>query len=392
MKYKFLILLILGVFLTLGAFNTIHAQQQAQSPDPQFTVLAKNLEIPWALSFLPDGNILFTERTGKIKLLNMSNNQVTVITTIPNVVANGESGLLGLAIDPQYTSNHFVFIYYTTTGPKNKVERYTFQNNQLTGQVTIIDNIPANTYHNGGRLRFGPDGFLYVTTGDSGNDSTAQDTNAIAGKILRITRDGQPAPGNPFNNLVYSYGHRNPQGLAWDGNTLYETEHGPSQPSCCDEINRIEPGKNYGWPTVQGDNNQPGLVKNLLNSGQSGDTTWAPSGTAFLNGYLWYAGLRGEALYQAKIEGDKATITNQFFKHKFGRIRDVVVGPDNQLYITSSNMSAQGGTKQAEDDKIYKVQAGGDPTPTPLPAYSPNLSPYIFIIPALFILLTIFLR
>lgn len=342
-----------------------HAQTAPAAPaaagTPQTTVIAKNLAIPWALDFLPDGNIIFTERTGKVKIVNKAGGQVTDVATIPGVKAQSESGLLGIAVHPKFASNNFVYIYYSYAGAggtQNRVARYTFTNNQMTNPKTLVEGIPGNDFHNGGRLRFGPDGFLYITTGDGNNLKTPQDTNSLGGKILRITDEGAPAPGNPFNNMVYSYGHRNPQGIAWDGTTMYETEHGPSQPSCCDEINKVDAGKNYGWPDVTDTQTKPGTEKNLLSSGQDGGKTWAPSGTAFYNGSIFYAGLKGQALYEAKVNGGTATIVKEHFDNQFGRIRDVVVGPDNQLYITTSNKSAQGGSAKPEDDKIIKVSFG----------------------------------
>lgn len=398
-KYSHWIFPIISALLFMSLVTSYYVASQtrettnsrAQAATPTMTVLAKNLEIPWALDFLPDGNIIFTERPGRVKLLNPTTGVVTLLATIPGVKANKESGLLGIALHPQFATNNYVYIYYTyATG--NRVERYTLANNQLTAPTTIIDAIPANDYHNGGRIRFGPDGYLYVTTGDATVDSSAQDTNSLGGKILRVKDDGTAAPGNPFNNRTYSYGHRNPQGIAWDGTTMYATEHGPSQPSCCDELNKIEMGKNYGWPDVQGDATKDGTVINLMNSGTDGNNTWAPSGTAFYNGSVFFAGLKGEALYEAKVNGTTATIVTQHFKNQIGRVREAIVGPDNQLYITTSNKSTQGGSAQPEDDKIIKLNFGtavpsAAPSPTvplisptynclgPCPTVDPALSP-----------------
>lgn len=383
--YAFLILFLLPLVLLIAVPTDKSATQSQTSAQnmqsgtvPTTTVIAKNLEIPWALAFLPDGNILVTERPGRVKLVVPSSGQVTDVATISEVQATGEGGLLGIAVHPQFATNNFVYVYYTYGGSGsnllNRLVRYTYANNQFTAPMTLVDAVPGGTNHDGGRIKFGPDGFLYITTGEAGNPSLAQDQNSLAGKILRVTDAGQPAPGNPFNTRIYSYGHRNPQGIAWNGTTLYETEHGNSSPSRSDEVNMIEPGKNYGWPTIEGDASQTGLVTPLANSGPDGTTTWAPSGTAFFNGSLFFSGLKGQALYEAKIEGTKATIVNQHLKGQLGRLREAIVGPDNQLYITTSNRDGRGSPK-TEDDKIIRVSFGTSASPgTPVTSTAPVVS------------------
>jgi glucose/arabinose dehydrogenase len=350
-------------------------RSDAQQAAPTMTVLATDLRIPWALAFLPNGNIIFTERAGKVRML--ANNQIVDIATINGVHHGSEGGLLGIAVHPQFATNNYVYIYFTyqSSGQRfNKLNRYTFTNNQLTNETTIIGDIPGAGYHDGGRIKFGPDGFLYITTGDAGNTAAAQNTNSLAGKILRVTDTGAPAPGNPFNNRVWSYGHRHPQGIAWDGTTMYATEHGKSDPSCCDELNRIEAGKNYGWPNSMGDQAASGTVKNLMHSGPEGSPSWAPAGTVFYNGSIFFGGLRGQALFEAKVNGNTATIVNQHFKGQLGRIREVIVGPDNQLYITTSNHDGRG-TPKAGDDKIIRVSFGNQPTVAPTAPPPTNITP-----------------
>lgn len=352
-----------GIASTLVISNTkepTSVSTNAQQTAPTMTVIAKNLQIPWALAFLPNASIIFTERPGTVKVLNPANGQITQIASISEVKHQGEGGLLGIAIHPQFASNNFIYVYYTygSSGNNtlNKVVRYTFSNNQLTAPITIVDAIPGASNHNGGRLTFGPDGFLYITTGDAANPSLAQDRNSLAGKILRVTDAGLPAPGNPFTNRTYSYGHRNPQGIAWNGTTMYATEHGQSYK---DEVNLIQPGKNYGWPTIEGDVKQSGLESPLAHSGTN---SWAPSGTAFYNGSIFFAGLRGTALFEATPQAATASI-KEHFKGQLGRIREVVVGPDNMLYITTSNRDGRGSPK-ADDDKIIKVSFAGTTAPT----------------------------
>ena len=200
----------------------------------QVVVIAENLDTPWGLVFLPDKNILFTERPGKVRLINTNDklDQKPVIE-IAAVKEISEGGLLGITIHPDFIHNSYVYLYYTYEGNNektwNKVVRMTYKNNTLSEERIIIDQIPGAPNHNGGRIKFGPDNLLYVTTGDAQNPSQAQDVESLAGKILRVTDDGQEAPGNPFNNLIYSYGHRNPQGLTWDNiGRLWSTEHGRS--------------------------------------------------------------------------------------------------------------------------------------------------------------------
>lgn len=323
-----------------------------QKPE-RITTITTGLEIPWALDFLPSGDILFTEREGKVKLI--SGNQVVEITTIPDVKVYGEGGLMGLALHPDFENNNYVYLMLTYSGngddTKNRVVRYKFQNNQLSERKIIVDAIPGAIFHNGGRIKFGPDGFLYITTGDSLEPSLAQNRNSLAGKILRVTDEGQAAPGNPFNNMVYSYGHRNPQGLAWDSDgRLWSTEHGRSSPSGYDEVNLIIMGRNYGWPEIQGSEKRDGMESPLAQSGQE---TWAPGGAAFYEGSFFFTGLRGEALYELKIENDNAIITKHLL-NEYGRIRDVVLGPDNLLYISTSNRDGRG-EPASTDDRIIQI-------------------------------------
>lgn len=320
---------------------------------PKLAVIAQNLEVPWALAFLPDNSVLVTERPGRVRLIDKDGKLKDVpIAVIEEVSTVAESGLHGIAIHPNFPQPSYIYLYYTYQAEKeqtlNRVARYQLKNNTLSDKKIIVDKIPGAPVHDGGRIKFGPDKLLYITTGDATNPSLSQDKNSLAGKILRVTADGNPAPGNPFGDLVYSYGHRNPQGITWDDQgRLWSTEHGQS---ATDELNIIEPGKNYGWPDIRGDQKQEGLISPIIHSGLD---TWAPAGAAFLNGSIFFAGLRGQALYEAKIDGKKASL-KEHFKSEYGRIREVVVGPDNMLYITTSNRDGRG--KPAfDDDKIIKI-------------------------------------
>ena len=222
--------------------------------------------------------------------------------------------------------------------------------------MVIVDRIPGAANHNGGRIKFGQDRLLYIATGDAQEPSRAQDTNSLAGKILRVTDAGQPAAGNSFNNAVYSYGHRNVQGLAWDQNgTLWATEHGRSGAlSGLDELNLIVLGKNYGWPEIAGDETRVGMEAPVKHSGAT--VTWAPAGAAFWQEKLYFGGLRGQALYEAVISRNKVTALNELLKGELGRIREVITGPDGGLYITTSNRDGRG-QPQETDDRIIRLEA-----------------------------------
>jgi len=337
--------------------NTSTPEKQEESSP--VAVVATNLKVPWAIAFLPDKRILVTERAGKVLLIGqdgtMAKNPMALINV--QVGANGEGGLLGIALHPNFAQNNFVYLYYTYqsqgNNTRNRIVRMTFHNDTLTDETIIVDGIPGAFFHNGGRIKFGPDGYLYATTGDAQDSSQAQNTQSLAGKILRTTDSGKPAPGNPFGNLVYSYGHRNPQGIAWDArNILWSTEHGRSAPTGYDEINLIESGKNYGWDTIQGNETENGMETPKKHSGAN--STWAPAGAVFVGERFFFAGLRGESLYEAVIQNNTVTSVKEHFKNQFGRIREVVEGPDGMLYITTSNTDGRGKAKD-NDDKIIRI-------------------------------------
>lgn len=332
-----------------------NGQQQA-SETAAVTIVAENLTIPWDLAFLPDGNMLVTERPGTLLRIDR---QSGVVHTIPieGVAHRGEGGLLGIALHPQFAENRYLYLYRTTEqsgSVLNEVLRYRFVDGVLQEQTVIIEDIPGASYHDGGRMEFGPDGYLYITTGDAGNTALAQDTDSLAGKILRIGADGSIPDDNPFGNLVYSYGHRNPQGLTWDDDgNLYATEHGRSGVrSGFDELNRIEPGANYGWPDSQGDTVADGTVAPLIHSGPS--TTWAPASAQYLDGSIFFGGLRGATLYEAILADTEVVELHEHFVNEFGRIRSVVLGPDGMLYLTTSNRDGRG-EPVSNDDRIIRV-------------------------------------
>ena len=318
-------------------------------------VILDNLEIPWDIAFLDGDKMLVAERPGRLILVSGKERKEISIEGVKHA---GEGGLLGIRLHPNFSQNKFIYLYlssgYSTSETRNRVERYKLEGNKLSDKKIIIDNIPGAVYHDGGRMEFGPDGFLYITTGDATQEDIAQDLNSLGGKILRLRDDGTIAPGNPFNTAVYSYGHRNPQGIAWDSaGRLWETEHGRSGIlSGLDELNLIKPGLNYGWPEIEGDESRSQMVEPVKHSGSQ--DTWAPASLAYLDGSLYFGGLKGEALYEAILDGEKVKEFKTHFKNEFGRIRTVRVGPDGMLYLTTSNRDGRGSPNSA-DDKIIRI-------------------------------------
>jgi len=322
------------------------------------------LEIPWEMRFLPDGRIFVTERPGRVRVIENGQLRPEPVATIPDVAPVGEGGLLGMALHPDFANNHWIYFYYTYQsggGVANKVVRYTETNNTLVDPVVILDGIPGAQIHDAGRLGFGPDGKLYITTGDAAQPELAQDTNSLAGKILRLNDDGSVPPDNPFpGSPVYSYGHRNPEGLAWEPgtNALYATEHGPS---AHDEVNQIQPGANYGWPIMQG-NEGPnnGYTLPVI---ESGTDTWAPSGATFVQGNtfpqwtgsLLFGSLRGTTLWRLDIPGGGSPPNLEaIISGDYGRLRNVVEGPDGYIYILTSNRDGRG-DPASDDDRILRI-------------------------------------
>lgn len=312
--------------------------------------IAEHLAVPWSIAPLPDGDFLLTEREGSLRRIG----QYETSIPIDSVVAQGEGGLLGLVLDPQYEDNNYIYLYMTTE-QDNRIVRYTFDGERIADSVVILEGIPKSSNHNGGRITFGPDDLLYVGTGDAGNEALAQDAASLAGKVLRINKDGSVPANNPFDSPVYSLGHRNIQGLAWDDDgRLWSTEHGRSGGQTgLDEINLIEAGGNYGWPQIQGDETQEGMISPALHSGEV--TTWAPGSLAYTDGHLLFGGLRGQSLYEVRIEGDSLVDLRAHYAQDFGRIRDVIVSNDAILFSTSNKDGR--GTPSETDDRIIRVQA-----------------------------------
>nr|WP_269329740.1 PQQ-dependent sugar dehydrogenase [Kineosporia babensis] len=310
--------------------------------------IATGIEVPWGVAFLPDGTALVAERdSARILQIPANGTGSEPVYEVPGVDAAGEGGLLGLAVSPDYASDETVYAYYTAADD-NRIVRF-----QLDGgrPEVIFEGIAKNSYHNGGRIAFGPDGLLYVGTGDAGDTSTSQNQDSVNGKILRLTPDGDPAPGNPENDSpVYSSGHRNVQGLAWDSeDRLFAAEFGQNE---LDEINLIEPGKNYGWPEVEGEGDtEDGRFTNPL-------VTWptdqaSPSGIAIAGNTLYVAALRGERLWTVPLADGETGEPVAQFEGNYGRLRTVEVAPDGALWLTTSNTDGRGDVQDA-DDRILR--------------------------------------
>ena len=312
--------------------------------------LIGGLKVPWGIAFLPGGDALVTERDSARVLRVTGTGKATTAGVVKDVSASGEGGLLGVAVSPHYAQDHYVFFYYTAAA-ENRVVRYQYDEAGLKDATTIVGGIPKGPIHNGGRLAFGPDGYLYASTGETGDRPLAQSLGTLGGKILRMTVDGQKAPGNPFGTLVWSYGHRNVQGMAWDdAGRMFATEFGQNT---YDEINLIKKGADYGWPEVEGFGGKGRYTDPLL--------TWAPSeaspsGLAYANGALWVGALRGTRMWKIPVSGGRVGRPVARYTGTYGRLRAVVAAPDGSLWVSTSNTDGRGTPKRG-DDRILVIPA-----------------------------------
>jgi glucose/arabinose dehydrogenase len=313
--------------------------------EPRVRAIVADLDAPWGLVTLKDGSFLISERDTR-KILRVRNDSTSLVRTIDEASPAGEGGLLGLAVTKDEKT---VFAYYTAAND-NRIVSMSWDGRDLGAPKVILRGIPKGFIHNGGRMVIGPDDYLYVGTGESGEGSLAQDKDSLGGKILRLRVDGRPAPGNPFDNEVFSYGHRNVQGLAFDADgRLWASEFGQQT---WDELNLIREGANYGWPEVEGS----GKVKGMTNPKVVWRTRDAsPSGLAYWQGELWMAGLRGERLWEIPLDGSSTRDPIAHFRGDYGRLRTVVVARDGSSLLLSNSNTDGRGDPSPHDDRLFRV-------------------------------------
>ncbi len=313
-------------------------------------VIAENLKAPWSIEKL-ENTFYLTERPGNIVKIENGEIERQSVELEKELATASEAGLLGFVLASDFPESKLAYAYYTyedSSGQFNRIVTLRLEDSVWREESLLLDKIPSGSWHHGGRLKIGPDGKLYATAGDAYESDIAQDPNSLGGKILRLNLDGSIPSDNPFpNSYIYSSGHRNPQGITWSSDgTLYAGEHGND---ANDEINKIEAGQNYGWPIIEGDEEQEGMVSPLFTSGDKDEATWAPSGMDYYDGKLYVAALRGSTV----LEFDLETSEQRKIISGLGRIRDMLI-EDNSLYFISNNTDGRG-TPQKNDDKLYRI-------------------------------------
>jgi glucose/arabinose dehydrogenase len=349
----------------------------SNSPKLKVEIVAANLEVVWSIVFAPDGRVFFTERPGRVRVFENGKLRAAPLATIADVELSGESGLMGMTLHPKFAENHFLYLAYAYQDGSNKqvkVVRYRETGNSLTDAKVIIEKIPAARFHAGTRLRFGPEGKLYITTGDALNQSQAQDLKSIGGKTLRLNDDGSIPADNPFVNQknarseIWTYGHRNAQGMDFqpETNLMFQTEHGPSgidgvslfKRTGGDEVNIVEKGKNYGWAKISHNMKREGMETPLVEYSPA----VAPASGMFYRGKLFpefygnffFGTLRGEAIIRLVLDKRKVVSQEHLFEKTYGRIREVAEAPDGTIYFSTSNHDGRG-DPSSEDDRILRI-------------------------------------
>ncbi len=355
---------------TLGAVS-------AQAKNFRVEVVAANLEVPWSICFAPDGRMFFTERPGRLRVIENGKLRAQALATIADVEVSGESGLMGMALHPDFAQNHWLYLAYAYDDDNDKmvrVARYRETGDGLTDAKTIIEKLPAAQFHAGTRLRFGPDKKLYITTGDATNQSQAQQLTSLGGKTLRLSDDGSIPVDNPFvNNAkarpeIWSYGHRNAQGIDFHPETgaMFQTEHGPSlidgvslfKRSGGDEVNLVEPGKYYGWARISHEMRRANMETPLIQFSPA----IAPASGVFYRGSLFpdfknsflFGALRAQTIVRIVFDGANVVRQERLLDKSYGRIREVAEAHDGSIYFSTSNRDGRG-EPAAEDDRILRI-------------------------------------
>lgn len=349
------------------------AETQEKETPFRVETVATGLEVPWGFAFLPNRDLLFTERPGRVRIIESGRLRAEPVFIVPDVEPSSESGLMDISLHPNFAANRFVYLAYAynnSNGKFVKVVRYRYADGKFTEPKIVIEGVPGAPNHAGMRARIGPDGKLYVTTGDSTDWNLAQKTDSLAGKVLRLNDDGTIPPDNPFVGKagyrpeIFTIGNRNPQGLAWQpgSNLMFETEHGPSgfegRGGGADEVNIIERGKNYGWPTIWGTRTAPGLEAPLLEY----TPACAPASAMFYNGSqfpafkgnFFFGCLRSERIIRVVLNGRKVVSQDNLLAGTYGRIREMAEGPDGYIYFSTSNRDGRGSPAK-EDDRILRL-------------------------------------
>jgi len=371
-----ILILIFSTFCTACAPSglTENTVISTANGDVRFRVetVATGLEIPWGFAWLPNRDLLVTERKGRVRIIQSGKLRVEPIFTVPDVEPTGESGLMDISLHPDFAKNGFVYLVYSynADGKFIKVVRFKYADGKLTEPKTIVDKIPGAPNHAGSRCRFGPDGRLYVTTGDATDWNLAQKLDSLAGKTLRLNDDGTIPKDNPFVSTagarpeIWTYGHRNAQGLAWQPGSglMFQSEHGPSffegKGSGGDEINIVERGKNYGWAEIHHTEQRAGMESPLLEYSPA----CAPGSAMFYNGSqfpafkgnFFFGCLRGARIIRVVLDGRKVISQENLVSDAFGRIREIEEGPDGYIYFSTSNRDGRG-TPAKDDDRILRL-------------------------------------
>ena len=364
--------------------SSVESSLPPPADTPRFRVetVAANLEVVWSIVFAPDGRMFFTERPGRVRVIENGKLRAAAFFTVPDVEPSGESGLMGMTLHPQFAANHFIYLAYAYRedgDQRVRVARYRETGETLSDAKTIIEGIPAARYHSGTRLKFGPDAKLYITTGDATKQSQAQKLDNLGGKTLRLNDDGTVPADNPFVNQsgarpeIWTFGHRNAQGMDFQPETglMFQTEHGPSiidgvslfKRTGGDEVNIVEKGKNYGWAKISHQTRREGMETPIIEYSPA----VAPSSGMFYRGALFpqfkgnffFGALKGEAIIRLVLEGKRVVSQERLVEKTYGRIREIAESSDGSIYFSTSNRDGRGDPAR-EDDRILRIVPTGD--------------------------------